>query len=59
MYVKLTFQIEVDETKYPNLTKTEIKKIIKASETSGDVADYILDNSKGDLEELNYEKNSK
>lgn len=53
MHVKVTLNLEIDETQYPHLKQRDIRKIIKETAESGHVSDYIKDNARTELEEEN------
>jgi hypothetical protein len=54
--IKLTFNIEIDESEYPNLTKKMIREIVKQAEADGSILDYMEQQIKGALEVENFEK---
>lgn len=56
MIVKVSYSIEVDETKFSNLSKQEIRKIIKSMEVGNGCQEYIEENAKNMLELENFNK---
>lgn len=56
MNVKLTFNIEIDESKFKNLKKSEIRKIIKEMEVNGSIVDYIYSEINSSLETEDFDK---
>lgn len=57
MNVKVSFNIEIDETLFKNLKKSEIRNIVKdATESNGSVINYIEDEAISALQHEDYNK---
>jgi hypothetical protein len=56
MNVKLTFNIDIDVSLFKNLTKSEIKQLVKDEQENGSIIDHIKSEILSILEQEDYNK---